>query len=43
VSRPADGVEGKSEEKEKKKDGSPVRSPSTSKDSGSSEKRSVAK
>ncbi|XP_056279291.1 transcription elongation factor A protein 2 [Pseudoliparis swirei] len=34
-----DGVEGKSEEKEKKKDGSPVRSPSTSKDSGSSEKR----
>lgn len=36
VCRPADGSE------EKKKDGSPVRSSSTSKDSGSSEKRSVA-
>ncbi|XP_034733611.1 transcription elongation factor A protein 2 isoform X2 [Etheostoma cragini] len=33
-----DGAEGKSEEKEKKKEGSPVRSSSTSKDSGSSEK-----
>ncbi|XP_040914152.1 transcription elongation factor A protein 2 [Toxotes jaculatrix] len=33
-----DGSEGKSEEKEKKKEGSPVRSSSTSKDCGSSEK-----
>ncbi|XP_031167985.2 transcription elongation factor A protein 2 isoform X2 [Sander lucioperca] len=33
-----DGAEGKSEEKEKKKEGSPVRSSSTSKDSGSTEK-----
>ncbi|KAF0036000.1 hypothetical protein F2P81_011312 [Scophthalmus maximus] len=36
--RERDGSEGKSEEKEKKKEGSPVRSSSTSKDSGSSEK-----
>ncbi|XP_040007769.1 transcription elongation factor A protein 2 isoform X3 [Xiphias gladius] len=35
-----DGSEGKSEEKEKKKEGSPVRSSSTSKDCGSSEKSS---
>ncbi|XP_078144451.1 transcription elongation factor A protein 2 isoform X2 [Centroberyx gerrardi] len=35
-----DGSEGKGEEKEKKKEGSPVRSSSTSKDSGSSEKSS---
>ncbi|XP_071333584.1 transcription elongation factor A protein 2 isoform X2 [Trachinotus anak] len=33
-----DGSEGKSEEREKKKEGSPVRSSSTSKDCGSSEK-----
>lgn len=39
VSPSADGSEGKSEEK--KKEGSPVRSSSTSKDCGSSEKRSV--
>ncbi|XP_034394259.1 transcription elongation factor A protein 2 isoform X2 [Cyclopterus lumpus] len=35
-----DGVEGKSDEKEKMKEGSPVRSSSTSKDSGNSEKSS---
>ncbi|XP_071333585.1 transcription elongation factor A protein 2 isoform X3 [Trachinotus anak] len=35
-----DGSEGKSEEREKKKEGSPVRSSSTSKDCGSSEKSS---
>ncbi|XP_071391971.1 transcription elongation factor A protein 2 [Centroberyx affinis] len=38
-----DGSEGKGEEKEKKKEGSPVRSSSTSKDSGSSEKSSSKK
>uniref|UniRef100_A0A665VNR8 Transcription elongation factor n=1 Tax=Echeneis naucrates TaxID=173247 RepID=A0A665VNR8_ECHNA len=36
-----DGSEGKSEEEKKKKDGSPLRSSSTSKDCGSGEKRSI--